>query len=102
MQRLIDAVSKPRHFARQRQQQRAEYGLRSRGLKIDCFSSPSRGISIAATLFLLEYLDYRKSSEEPVKQGERSLLSAEAERLDELASNLAAATAPALENALRE
>jgi diguanylate cyclase (GGDEF)-like protein/PAS domain S-box-containing protein len=60
------------------------------------------GAGIAATLFLLEYLDYRKSSEVVVKQGERSLFTAEAERLDLIASDLAAANSPALEAALRD
>ncbi|HEY0682681.1 MAG TPA: EAL domain-containing protein [Steroidobacter sp.] len=77
--------------------------MRSRGLKIRLLSvAIAAGISIAATLFLLEYLDYRKSSEVLVKQGERSLLTAEAQRLDLLASDMAAAGAQALETALKE
>ncbi|MGH8189079.1 MAG: PAS domain S-box protein, partial [Steroidobacteraceae bacterium] len=59
------------------------------------------GICIAATLLLLEYLGYRTSQAEVGIQGERSLLITEAQRLDTLAGDLAAASAPALENALR-
>jgi nitrogen fixation/metabolism regulation signal transduction histidine kinase len=58
-------------------------------------------LSISATLFVLEYLDYRQTRAAVGDQGERSLLTAELQRLDTLASDLAAATAPALENALR-
>ena len=76
--------------------------MRSRGLKIRLLSvAIAAGISIAATLFLLEYLDYRKSSDVLVRQGERSLLTAETQRLDLLSSDLATANAPALEAALR-
>jgi diguanylate cyclase (GGDEF)-like protein/PAS domain S-box-containing protein len=60
------------------------------------------GVAIAATLFLLEYLDYRKSGELFIKQGEASLLIAEAQRLDLFASDLAANNSVALETALRD
>jgi diguanylate cyclase (GGDEF)-like protein/PAS domain S-box-containing protein len=77
--------------------------LRSRGIKIRLLSfAVAAGVAIAATLFLLEYLDYRKSSEMFVKQGEASLLIAEAQRLDLFASDLAANNSVALEAALRD
>ena len=50
---------------------------------------------------MLEYLDYRQTRAAVGDQGERSLLTAELQRLDSLASDLASATAPSLENALR-
>lgn len=76
--------------------------MRSHGLKTRLlFIAIAAGLCISATLFLLEYLDYRQSRATVGEQGERSLLTAEAQRLDLLASDLAAATAPALENALR-
>src|SRR4051812_1958108 len=50
---------------------------------------------------MLEYLDYRQTRAAVGDQGERSLLTAELQRLDTLAGDLAAATVPALENALR-
>lgn len=79
-----------------------EQSLRSRGLKIKLLSiAIGAGICISATLFLLEYLDYRKSSAQVGVRGETSLLAAEAQRLDLLASDLAAASAPILENALK-
>jgi PAS domain S-box-containing protein len=58
-------------------------------------------LGISATLFMLEYLDYRQTRAAVGDQGERSLLTAELQRLDSLASDLASATAPSLENALR-
>jgi diguanylate cyclase (GGDEF)-like protein/PAS domain S-box-containing protein len=77
--------------------------LRARGLKIRLLSTAvAAGVAIALTLFLLEYLDYRKSSELFVKQGEASLLIAEAQRLDLFASDLAANNSVALEAALRD
>ena len=77
--------------------------MRSRGLKIRLLSvAVAAGVAIAATLFLLEYLDYRKSSELFVKQGEASLLIAESQRLDLFASDLAANNSGALEAALRD
>jgi len=59
------------------------------------------GFGITATLFVLEYVDYRQTRAAVGDQSERSLLASEMQRLDALASDLAAATAPALENALR-
>jgi len=50
---------------------------------------------------MLEYLDYRQTRAAVGDQGERALLTAEIQRLDVLAGDLAAATAPPLENALR-
>jgi diguanylate cyclase (GGDEF)-like protein/PAS domain S-box-containing protein len=77
--------------------------VRSRGLKIRLLSiAVGAGLCIAATLFLLEYYGYRQSSATIGVQGERSLLAAEAQRLELLASDLAAASAPSLENALRK
>ena len=77
--------------------------MRSRGLKIRLLSvAVAAGVAIALTLFLLEYLDYRKSGELFVKQGEASLLIAEAQRLDLFASDLAATNSAALEAALRD
>ena len=77
--------------------------MRSRGLKIRLLSvAVAAGVAIALTLFLLEYLDYHKSSQLFVKQGEASLLIAEAQRLDLFASDLAATNSGALEAALRD
>src|SRR5262245_17676804 len=80
----------------------AERALRSHGLKSRLlFIALLAGLAISATLFVLEYLDYRQTREAVGAQGESSLLTAEVQRLDSTASDLAAATAPALENALR-
>lgn len=77
--------------------------MRARGLKIRLLSvAVAAGVAIALTLFLLEYIDYRKSSELFVQQGEASLLIAEAQRLDLFASDLAATNSVALEAALRD
>ena len=73
------------------------HGLKARLLLIAIVA----GLGISATLFMLEYLDYRQTRAAVGDQGERSLLTAELQRLDTLASDLAAATAPSLENALR-
>ncbi|MGH8239680.1 MAG: diguanylate cyclase domain-containing protein, partial [Steroidobacteraceae bacterium] len=73
------------------------HGLKARLLLIAVLA----GFGIAATLFVLEYLDYRQTRAAVGDQGERALLKAELQRLDTLAGDLAAATAPALENALR-
>ena len=79
-----------------------EHVLRSRGLKIRLLTiAISAGVCITATLFLLEYLEYRKSGVLIAEQGERSLLSAEAQRLDRVASDLAATNASTIEDALR-
>src|SRR5690606_23365023 len=58
------------------------------------------GISISATRFAPEYLDYRKSSAFRGAQGEQSLHAAETQRLDLLAGDLTTAHARALEGAL--
>jgi len=73
------------------------HGLKARLLLIAILA----GLGISATLFMLEYLDYRQTRAAVGDQGERSLLTAELQRLDSLASDLASATAPSLENALR-
>jgi hypothetical protein len=73
------------------------HGLKARLLLIALLA----GLGISATLFALEYLDYRHTRAAVGDQGERALLTAELQRLDTLAGDLAAATAPALENALR-
>ncbi|RPH48405.1 MAG: hypothetical protein EHM84_07190, partial [Lysobacterales bacterium] len=76
--------------------------MRSRGLKIRLLTiAISAGVCITATLFLLEYLEYRKSGVLIAEQGERSLMSAEAQRLDRAASDLAATNASTIEDALR-
>src|ERR1043165_974901 len=80
----------------------AEHALRSHGLKSRLlFIALLAGGAISATLYVLEYLDYRQTRDAVGTQGERSLLTAETQRLDAAASDLAAATAPSLENALR-
>ena len=80
----------------------AEYALRSHGLKARLLLIAAlAGLAISATLFLLEYLDYRHTRDAVGAQSERSLLAAELQRLDVLAGDLAAATAPSMENALR-
>jgi diguanylate cyclase (GGDEF)-like protein/PAS domain S-box-containing protein len=75
--------------------------LRPRGLKIRLISiAVAAGVGIAAGLFLLEYLEFRKSSALTATLSEGSLLAAEARRLDLVASDLAASNAPAFEKAL--
>jgi diguanylate cyclase (GGDEF)-like protein/PAS domain S-box-containing protein len=82
-------------------QQWTERAVKSRGLKYKLILiAVAAGICISATLFALEYFEYRKSIAVRGVQGEQSLLTAEAQRLDLLASDLAAANAPALEAAL--
>src|SRR5688572_29246715 len=81
----------------------SECVLRSHGLKARLLLiAVLAGLVITATLSVLEYLDYRQTREAVGDQGERTLLATEIQRLDALAGDLAAATAPALENALRE
>jgi diguanylate cyclase (GGDEF)-like protein/PAS domain S-box-containing protein len=76
--------------------------LKSRGLKSKLLLiAIAAGLCISATLFALQYLEYRNSSASTGELGERSLLKAEAQRLDLLAGDLAAVNAPALERALR-
>ncbi|HET9448546.1 MAG TPA: EAL domain-containing protein [Steroidobacteraceae bacterium] len=74
------------------------HGLKARLLLIAMLA----GLVITATLAVLEYLDYRQTRDAVGDQGERTLLATEIQRLDVLAGDLAAATAPALEKALRE
>lgn len=63
--------------------------MKSRGLKYKLLSiAILAGICISATLFALEYYEYRKSSVTRGVQGERSLLAAEAHRLDVLGNEL--------------
>jgi diguanylate cyclase (GGDEF)-like protein/PAS domain S-box-containing protein len=79
-----------------------EHALKSRGLKIRLICiAIAAGLCISATLLLLEYFEYSKSSTIVGQQGERSLLAAESQRLDLFASDLAARKAPELEAALR-
>src|SRR5690606_21776901 len=81
--------------------QRAELAVKSRGLKYKLISiAIAAGICISATLFALEYFDYRKSSATRGAQGEQSLHAAELHRLDLLAGDLATVNARALEGAL--
>jgi diguanylate cyclase (GGDEF)-like protein/PAS domain S-box-containing protein len=65
--------------------------VKSRGLKYKLLSiAILAGICISATLFALEYYEYRKSSVTRGAQGEQSLLAAEAHRLDVLGNELIA------------
>ena len=65
--------------------------MKSRGLKYKLLSiAILAGICISATLFALEYYEYRKSSATRGAQGEQSLLAAEAQRLDVLGNELIA------------
>ena len=76
--------------------------MRSHGLKIRLLSiAIAAGVCISATLFILDYFEHRKSGALVGVQGERSLITAESERLESLAQDLAAAHAPSLESALR-
>ncbi|MGH8178139.1 MAG: EAL domain-containing protein [Steroidobacter sp.] len=76
--------------------------MRSRGLKIRLLTiAIAAGVCISATLFVLEYLEYRKSSTLVGQQVEQSLLTAETDRLDLLASQLAGSSAAAIEQALQ-
>jgi diguanylate cyclase (GGDEF)-like protein/PAS domain S-box-containing protein len=75
--------------------------LRSRGLKFKLLSiAIAAGLSISATLFILQYLEYRNGGAMIGAEGARSLLIAEAQRLDLAATDLAASNAHALEQAL--
>ncbi len=75
--------------------------MKSRGLKYKLISiAVVAGLCISATLFALEYVEYRKSVATRGVQGERSFLASESGRLELLASDLAAANAAALEGAL--
>jgi hypothetical protein len=75
--------------------------VKSRGLKYKLISiAIAAGLCISATLFSLEYIEYRQSAATRGVQGEQSLLAAETRRLEMLASDLAAANAAMLENAL--
>jgi len=60
------------------------------------------GACITATLLLLKYIEYRQSSLDIGVHGERALLVAESQRLDQLASDIAAASAHIFEKALGE
>ena len=81
----------------------AECVLRSHGLKARLLLiAILAGFVITATLSFLEYLDYRQTRDAVGAQGERSLFATEIKRLDALAGDLAAATAPPLEKALRD
>jgi diguanylate cyclase (GGDEF)-like protein/PAS domain S-box-containing protein len=76
--------------------------LRSHGLRIRLLSiAIAAGVCITATLFLLDLLEHRKSAAVIGVEGERSLIAAESERLNTLASDLAARHASTIERALR-
>lgn len=76
--------------------------MKSRGLKYKLvLIAIAAGISISATLFALEYYEYRNSSVTRSEQGQQSLLTAEANRLDTLANETIAANARDISTALR-
>jgi len=76
--------------------------LRSRGLKVRLLTiAIGAGLCITAILFTLEYLEYTRSSSAIGMQGERSLLTTEAQRLEQQAGDIAASNSAALEDALR-
>lgn len=84
-------------------ERRWSISLRTRGLRVRLLTiAIAAGLCIAAVLFALKYVEYRKSSAAVGVQGERSLLTAEAQRLDLEAGNIAAAHRVELENALRQ
>lgn len=75
--------------------------MKSRGLKYKLLSiAILAGFCISATLFALEYYEYRKSSATRGAQGEQSLLDAEAQRLDVLGNELIATHSASVSNAL--
>ncbi|WP_168160103.1 putative bifunctional diguanylate cyclase/phosphodiesterase [Steroidobacter denitrificans] len=77
--------------------------MRSHGLRTKLIlMALAAGACITATLFLLEYIEYRVSSRDIGIHGERILLAAESRRLDQLADDIATAGAPLFEKALRE
>jgi diguanylate cyclase (GGDEF)-like protein/PAS domain S-box-containing protein len=59
------------------------------------------GICITATLLILEYYEYRRSSMVSAELAERSLVNAEAQRLERVATNLMAMSAGPIETAIR-
>ena len=76
--------------------------MRSRGLKVRLLTiAIGAGLCITAILFTLEYLEYTRSSSAIGMQGERSLLTTEAQRLEQQAGDIAASNSAALEDALR-
>jgi diguanylate cyclase (GGDEF)-like protein/PAS domain S-box-containing protein len=76
--------------------------LRSHGLRIRLLSiAIAAGVCITATLFFLDYFDHRSALRTIGVEGERTLITAEGERLQLLASDLAAAHASEMERALR-
>lgn len=76
--------------------------MKTHGLKIRLLTIATvAGVCIAAVLLTLGYLDHLRSSRTAGIQGERSLLAAEAQRLDMLASDIATTHASELETALR-
>jgi diguanylate cyclase (GGDEF)-like protein/PAS domain S-box-containing protein len=76
--------------------------LRSHGLRIRLLSiAIAAGVCITATLFLLDYFEHRSALSTIGVEGERTLIAAEAERMQLLASDLAAAHASDVERALQ-
>jgi diguanylate cyclase (GGDEF)-like protein/PAS domain S-box-containing protein len=76
--------------------------LRSHGLRIRLLSiAIAAGVCITATLFFLDYFDHRSALRSIGVEGERTLITAEGERLQLLASDLAAAHASEIERALK-
>jgi diguanylate cyclase (GGDEF)-like protein/PAS domain S-box-containing protein len=75
--------------------------VKSRGLKYRLILiAIAAGICISATLFALEYYEFRNSSAARSEQGQRSLLAAEANRLEVLANETITANATAISTAL--
>ena len=75
--------------------------MKSRGLKYRLILiAIAAGICISATLFALEYYEFRNSSAARSEQGKRSLLAAEGNRLEALANETITANATAISTAL--
>ena len=75
--------------------------MKSRGLKYRLILiAIAAGICISATLFALEYYEFRNSSAARSEQGQRSLLAAEGNRLEALANEAITANASAISTAL--
>jgi diguanylate cyclase (GGDEF)-like protein/PAS domain S-box-containing protein len=76
--------------------------LRSKGLRIRLLViAIIAGVSISAGLIALQYVQYSRANASIASTGERSLLAADAQRLDVLADDVIANQATPLENALR-
>jgi diguanylate cyclase (GGDEF)-like protein/PAS domain S-box-containing protein len=78
-----------------------EHSLRTHGLRVRLLSiAIAAGLCITVILLSLEYLDYQRSVASIGANGERSLLAAESQRLDEEGRALVAARSAELEAAL--